>query len=126
MTGAEQTFDVLHVIWHGDVLPEHVLQLGEILASMPGRDRGVFVVSHCSDMGIPLASTRRAHANDPNVRWMGDIVIIGASVRIRIVVSMFNKAMAILRLSQVPLTFVDTEAEAMAFVARRRAAKAAR
>lgn len=109
--------DVAHLAWRGDVLPEHILELNRNLVAMPGKDDGIFLVQRLHSLGTFKAEARKTVTTDPNATCVREIVMIGATFHVRVLMGMINKAMAVFRKHRAPMVFVDSEGEAAAHVA---------
>jgi len=108
--------DIAHVAWHGDVLPEHILELNRNLVAMPGKDDGIFLVMRLHALGAFKPEARKTITTDPNATCVRVIVVIGATFHMRVLMGMINKAMAVFRKSRAPMVFFDTEEEAAAHI----------
>ena len=112
--------DVVHVAWKGDVLPEHILALGKLIAAMPDAERGVFLVQRMPSIGRFTPGARKTITTDPSSRFVREVVILGASFHMRVLMTMIDKAMSVFRRANAPMVFCESEAEAMEHVAQKR------
>jgi hypothetical protein len=112
--------DRLYLDWNGEVTPEHLQCLSDLVASIGQRD--LLVVNDLSRSGIPSARTRKFAVQDERLRLIRAMAIVGASYPVRVVTNLIHRAASFL-LGPQPMStrFVETEAEALAWLDAQRA-----
>lgn len=108
--------DVMRVWWVGEATLADIRALFELSDRWIDRDLPYFVLADQSRMTNADQDARRAAASDPRTSRMAGLAIIGASFQLRVLMTMMNKALAVLsRGTSGPMVFVANEEEAFAW-----------
>jgi len=104
----------------GDASTDEINEVTDELERFARRGTGkIFLVSHLSNLGVMTAEGRRAMMRV--VPLLAGAVYIGASVRVRVTFSLVRKAAVLLhRIPDFPMIFMNSEAEARAWVEAQR------
>ncbi|MDC3958705.1 hypothetical protein [Polyangium jinanense] len=115
--------DVLHTRIDGDITREHVEELLDALATFPPAWR-IYILRDARGGGAPTREAREALVKGLPLDQIAAVVSYGASFQTRTLLTMLNHAMRVLRPGKTRFIFVETEAEARAFLEADRARRA--
>ncbi|MDI1481461.1 hypothetical protein [Polyangium sp. y55x31] len=115
--------DVLHTRIDGDITREHVKELLDALATFP-RARGIYILRDARGSGMPTREAREALVKGLPLDRIAAVISYGASFQARTLLTMLDHAMRVLRPRAARFVFVESEAEARAFIAADRARRA--
>jgi hypothetical protein len=112
--------DHAHVVWNGDVTPEHVHAVFDAIESL-GQPR-IYVVNDLTRSGTPNEQVRRTMVKEKRMRLLYAMACIGASYPIQTLMNLALRATAFFAGGKmVKVTFVKDEAKARAWLAAERA-----
>jgi len=107
--------DVLHTRTDGDITGEHVRGLLETLDALP-RDRRMYVLRDARRASFPTREARALLVKHLPLDRIAAVVSYGASFQARTLLTMLDHAMRVLRPRSIHFVFVETEAQARAFI----------
>ncbi|MRG90797.1 hypothetical protein [Polyangium spumosum] len=107
--------DVLRTQIRGDITVEHVMALLDVIDGFPPRVR-VYILRDARQTGVPTREAREALVKNLPVERVAAVVTYGASFQVRAILMMLSHAMRVLRPSHPRFVFVETEADARAFL----------
>lgn len=110
--------DLVIARWIGDVGVQDILDLVRLVKARPHGGSGVFVIFDLRRGGHIGPEARKVSSSDTIFQSVREVVTFGASFHIRVIVTMLMKAVQLRRGGERTkrMTFVDTEAEALALV----------
>ena len=108
--------DVIRIRWIGDVYAEHILELHQVLTTMPHEGRGIFLLVDQRAAGHLTAGARKMITHDPNSRLVRELVYYHTSFHIRVIATLLKKGMDVFRPNNAAMTFHDSEPAALAYV----------
>lgn len=114
---------VASLIWHGDVTPEHMRDAMAVLVSC-AEGRPLFVLNDLRGLKEFEAGARKAAAKEARTGVVTAVACFGASFHVRVLLSMVIKAIYLFapsRAGSALVEFFETEAEARAWLAEKRA-----
>jgi hypothetical protein len=99
--------DVVHIEWHGDVSQEDIVAGARAFELVPNGAKGFFLILHVAEQGRFSNEAREAIRSDPRSGWVRDILVVGASFHLRVLLGMVSKAMYVLGLGKAKVSFLD-------------------
>jgi hypothetical protein len=115
--------DVLHLRFCGDITDEHAQRVLEVLDAIPPGPR-LYLLRDARRGGAPSSSARARIARDPRIDRFIAVVSYGSAYQHRVIVTLLEHAMRVLRPKTPRFLFFDTEPEARAFIEADRARRA--
>ena len=112
--------DVVHIAWHGDVSAEDVTAGAKSFELVPNGAKGFFLIMHVADQGNFPAEARRAISSDSRSGWAREVVIVGASFHVRVVLGMVSRAVTMLQTGKAKTVFLESEAELPRYIEKLR------
>jgi hypothetical protein len=113
--------DTLVVTFNGDVKPEHMTAVYDAVEALGGETGAVIVLQDVSNMGAFPAATRKVVGNDRRSLQVKSVISYGASFHVRVLFTMVQKGIRLVRPDNAPLHYVATEADARKKLAEERA-----
>ncbi len=107
--------DIAHVHYSGDVSIAHVKQIDTLLLNALQAD-AVYLLRDARSGGIQSGDTRTFMARKPTISRLIAVVTYGASFHARTITTMTRTASLALTHTGPELVFVETEAEARAWI----------
>ncbi|MRG92971.1 STAS/SEC14 domain-containing protein [Polyangium spumosum] len=111
--------DLVVLSWNGEVEPEHMRAFYDVLADVSG-GRQLLVLLDMTRTIEPGSKTRKMAVEDPRTQLMGALALVNASFRMRVIVTMMDKAVSIFRGQTRRTTCFDDERAAREWLATQR------
>lgn len=102
--------DVVHIAWDGDVSAEDVMTGAKAFELVPNGANGFFLIMHVEKQEHFSSAARKAITSDPRSGWVREVLVVGASFHIRVMLGMIAKAMSALGFGKAQIAFVESEA----------------
>lgn len=117
--------DLVRVVFDGEVDLKQLYEMNDLVREFKASRGTIYLVADArKGLGFS-AEARKAVSDDPKLSPYAATAFFGASFAMKTIVNMLNRAMALMgRSTGGVMTFVDTEEEARAWVAKQRAAAA--
>lgn len=112
--------DIVHIRYHGDVTVEHFQAFDAVIDGMSPPETRIYLLRDGRRGGFALPETRAYMARRARVSRLIAVVTYGTTFLGKTLVTMTNTAIRSLKQEGPDLAFVETEAEARAWIAEHR------
>lgn len=117
--------DIASIVWVGNVDEAEMVRIVDASWALAGEPPDLFLLAHVSRMGSVTAQARLAAAEGVRRTNVRGCAILGASFATRVLITLTDKITSLIGPHDAPMRHFETEADARAWIAQRRAEVAA-
>lgn len=119
--------EITRVVWTGVSTAEHIQQLYDLTDAHFGAGKPFYAIVDLTRLTEATAASRKAAAAEIRTKNVKALAYVGASFHMRVVMTMFNKAMGVINPeATAPVRFCNDLKEAREWLAAQRKANATR